>query len=415
MNCKFLLLLRDLEQVGRYAWGATMLGHLFSLLLSSSQRSQSTGDFTPFLQIWGYTYFLMGCGVQTEGSQDMVPLMARWEVAPDPRVTDRRVKDMRASLDLYPHDQVVWTPYLGEADASHPAVAAGWPQPALEIPSLGRERHSRRRFFTEDHDWGEEHGSTVAYWRGGGEQVLWHTDLQDSSTYLEDCRARYVGRLRLDRRVMPGSEAVRLLEGRLAEQAVEVERLRAETRSLRDELARVRASRDVGASSSARPTSGDSAVRLQKALDQVEARVRELEAERQGAGATLQAQMESLRLELTRTEGRLLKVRKREREAERAWGQTAVDYEILKNRVLKKRQEQQRQAQQEAQARTGSAFASLDDILSLGDPSVARGGLRSEASIATRPPLLDWCREREEEEVSSSRRQRPSEGERREE
>ncbi|MQL90872.1 hypothetical protein Taro_023473 [Colocasia esculenta] len=52
MNCKFVLLLRDLEQARSYAWGATMLGHLFSLLPSSSQRSQSTGGFTPFLQVF---------------------------------------------------------------------------------------------------------------------------------------------------------------------------------------------------------------------------------------------------------------------------------------------------------------------------------------------------------------------------
>ncbi|MQM15683.1 hypothetical protein Taro_048635 [Colocasia esculenta] len=71
------------------------------------------------------------------------------------------------------------------------------------------------------------------------------------------------------------------------QQAVEVERLRAETRSLRGELARVRASRDVGASSSAQPPSGDLVVRLQEALDREEARVRELEAERQGVGVTL--------------------------------------------------------------------------------------------------------------------------------
>ncbi|MQL68743.1 hypothetical protein Taro_000996 [Colocasia esculenta] len=267
----------------------------------------------------------------------MVALMARWEVAPDPRVTNRRVENVRASLDLYPHDQVVWTPYLGEADASHPTVVAGrplfdrhlllqclgtceslylelvvrtlgWPQPALEIPSLGREGHSRRWFFAEERDWGEKHGSMIAYWRGGGDEVLRHTDLQDSSMYLEDYWARYAGRLRLDRRVMPKSEAVRLIEGRLAEQAVEVERLRAETRSLRDELPRVRASRDVGASSSAQPPNGDLAVRLQEALDRAEARVRELEAE--GAGAAFQAQMESLRLELTRMEGCLLEARR---------------------------------------------------------------------------------------------------------
>ncbi|MQM15979.1 hypothetical protein Taro_048931 [Colocasia esculenta] len=292
MNCKFVLLLQDLEQAGRYAWGAAMLGHLFSLLPSSSRRSQSTGGFTPFLQIWGYTSFPMGHGVQAEGSQAMVPLMARWEVVLDPRVTDRRVEDVRAALDHYPHEQVVWTPYRGEADASHPVVAAsrplfdchllllclgtceplylelvvrtlGWHQPTLEVPSLGREGHSRRRFFAEDRDWGEEHGSTVAYWREGGEQVMQHTGLQNSATYLADYRVRYAGRLRLDRRAMPESQAVRLFEGRLAEQAVELERLRAETQTL-------------------------------EALDRAQARVQELEVEWQGAGATLQAQMENL-------------------------------------------------------------------------------------------------------------------------
>ncbi|MQL73580.1 hypothetical protein Taro_005939 [Colocasia esculenta] len=192
MNCKFILLLRDLEQAGRYASGAAMLGHLFSLLPSSSRRSQSTGGFTPFLHIWGYTRFPMGRGIFPEGRQTMVPLMARWEVAPDPRVTDRRAGDERVALDHYSHEQVVWTPYAGEADASHPAVAAGrplfdrhhllmclgtyevlylelvvwtlgWHQPAIEVPSLGREGHSRRWFFAEDRDWGADHGSTVAY------------------------------------------------------------------------------------------------------------------------------------------------------------------------------------------------------------------------------------------------------------
>ncbi|MQM18062.1 hypothetical protein Taro_051046 [Colocasia esculenta] len=217
----------------------------------------------------------------------------------------------------------------------------------------------------------------------------------------------------------------------------------------RGELLRAQASRDEGASSSAQPARGDLADRLQRALDRAEARVRELEEqaleigdERQGGDvATLQAQMESLRLELEarisgleverRTmvtameelrddratmRGRLLEAREREREAETARARIAADYEILKDRVLKKHREQQRQAQQVTPARTGSAFASLDDIVSLGDPSVVRGGVqRPEASTASRPPLPDRRREREEEEVSSSHRQRPIEGEQRDE
>ncbi|MQM22791.1 hypothetical protein Taro_055849, partial [Colocasia esculenta] len=313
MNCKFVLLLRDLAQAGRYAWGAAMLGHLFSLLSSSSRRSQSTGGFTPFLQIWGYTRFPMGRGTVAEERQTMVPLMMRWEVAPDPRVTDRRAGDVRVALDHYPYEQMVWTPYRGEADTSHPAVAAGrplfdrhllllclgtcevlylelvvrtlgWHQPAIEVPSLGREGHSRRRFFAEDRDWGEEHGSTVAYWREGGEQVLQQRDLQDSAAYLEGYRAHYAGRLRLDRRVMPESQAIRLLEGRLAEQEVELTRLRTEVRTLKEELARVRVSRNLGASSSAQPARGDLADRLQDALDRVQARVQKLEEQAREVG-----------------------------------------------------------------------------------------------------------------------------------
>ncbi|MQM03292.1 hypothetical protein Taro_036073 [Colocasia esculenta] len=374
MNCKFVLLLRDLEQAGRYAWGAAMLGHLFALLPSSSQRSQSTGGFTPFLQIWGYTRFPMGRGVQVEGCQTMVPLMERWEVTPDPRVEDRRMEDVRAALDHYPHEQVVWTPYQGEADASHPAVAAGrplfdrhllllclgtcevlylelvvrtlgWHHPAVEVPSLGREGHSRQRFFAEDRYWGEEHGSTVAYWREGGEQ----RDLQDSAAYLEGYRARYTGRLRLDWRVMPESQAMRLLEGRLAEQEVELARFRTEVRTLRAEQQRVRASHDAGASSSAQPAGGDLAVCLQEALDRANERIQELEAEAGGV-ATLQAQVEALRLDLSRMEGRMTAFRDSARDAEaekiraiEARVQAIADLEFLKNRVLKKRREQQRQ------------------------------------------------------------------------
>ncbi|MQL82729.1 hypothetical protein Taro_015207 [Colocasia esculenta] len=161
------------------------------------------------------------------------------------------------------------------------------------------------------------------------------------------------------------------------------------------------------ARSSAQPVRGDLAVRLQEALDRAQERIQELEAKRQGGGvATLQAQMDGLRQELVRTEGRLLEARERESQAEadraRAIEERAravADLEFLKDRVLKKRREQQRQAQQEAAGRMGSVFGSLDDIVSLGDPSVGRGGAQPEGPTATRPPVPDRRREREEEEI----------------
>ncbi|MQL74821.1 hypothetical protein Taro_007170, partial [Colocasia esculenta] len=53
----------------------------------------------------------------------------------------------------------------------------------------------------------------------------------------------------------------------------------------RGELLRAQASQDAGASSSAQPAGGDLAVRLQRALDRAEARVRELEEQAREIGA----------------------------------------------------------------------------------------------------------------------------------
>ncbi|MQL87435.1 hypothetical protein Taro_019971 [Colocasia esculenta] len=145
---------------------------------------------------------------------------------------------------------------------------------------------------------------------------------------------------------MPESQAIRLLEGRLAEQEVELTRLRAEIRTLRAEQQRVRASHDAGASSSAQRARGDLAVRLQEALDRANERIQELEAEAGGV-ATLQAQVEALRLDLSRMEGRMTTFRDSARDAEaekiraiEARVQVVADLEFLKNRVLKNRREQ---------------------------------------------------------------------------
>ncbi|MQM17979.1 hypothetical protein Taro_050966 [Colocasia esculenta] len=147
---------------------------------------------------------------------------------------------------------------------------------------------------------------------------------------MEDYHARYAGRLRLDRRVMPESQAIHLLEGRLAEQEVELARLRTEVRALKEELARAQASRDLGASSSSQPARGDLADRLQDALDRAQAWVQKLEEQAQEVGAerwTMAAAMEELKDERSTMKGRLLEAREREREAEMARAWISADYE----------------------------------------------------------------------------------------
>ncbi|MQM10644.1 hypothetical protein Taro_043540 [Colocasia esculenta] len=258
------------------------------------RRNAGTPLLTPPQQfaIWGYTRFPMGRGSLREGIQALVPLLARWEVTPDPRVADRRAEDVRLALDHYPHEQVVWTPYVGEADASHPAVAAGRPlfdrhllllclrtcevlYLELVVRTLGWhqsaiERDIRaggsllRATIGEQIMAAPSPTSAGAVSRRHGRQtfkiaqLIWRTTRHgtpDDSGLTGEWQ-------------MPESQAVRLLEGRLAEQEVELTRLRTEVRTLKEELARVRTSRDAGASLSAQPTRGDLAVRLQEASDQ---------------------------------------------------------------------------------------------------------------------------------------------------
>ncbi|MQM15107.1 hypothetical protein Taro_048046 [Colocasia esculenta] len=69
MNCKLVLLLRDLERVGRYAWGTAMLGRLFSLLPSSSRRSQSTGASPLFCRFGDILAFPWDAGYGERGAK----------------------------------------------------------------------------------------------------------------------------------------------------------------------------------------------------------------------------------------------------------------------------------------------------------------------------------------------------------
>ncbi|MQM16034.1 hypothetical protein Taro_048989 [Colocasia esculenta] len=116
------------------------------------ERSQSTGGFTPFLQIWGYTRFPMGRGTLVEGRQMMVPLITRWEVAPDPRVTDRRVGDVRVVLDHYPHEQEVELTRLRTEVRTLGSVnveggvseSSSEPRPRGELVGIAGERGPRR-------------------------------------------------------------------------------------------------------------------------------------------------------------------------------------------------------------------------------------------------------------------------------
>ncbi|MQL89862.1 hypothetical protein Taro_022439 [Colocasia esculenta] len=132
---------------------------------------------------------------------------------------------------------------------------------------------------------------------------------------MEDFQARYAGRLRHDRRVMPESQAVCLLEGRLAEQEVELARLRTEVRTLvkggaAEGAGGPRCRGELVCPASRRGPGGPPA----EALDRANERIQEIKAE---AGVvTLQAQVKALRLDLSRMEGRMTAFQDNARDAE---------------------------------------------------------------------------------------------------
>ncbi|MQM22976.1 hypothetical protein Taro_056036 [Colocasia esculenta] len=81
VSCRCLPLLEDLTQVGRYAWGAALLAHLFDSLGTSSRETGVAGFF-PLLQVWAY-YYLPSLGRGVPRRQGAVPLLQRWRFRRD--------------------------------------------------------------------------------------------------------------------------------------------------------------------------------------------------------------------------------------------------------------------------------------------------------------------------------------------
>ncbi|MQM03073.1 hypothetical protein Taro_035847 [Colocasia esculenta] len=125
VGCRCLPLLEDLSSVGNYAWGATLLAHLFDSMGTSSRETGVAGFF-PLLQVWVYCRLpSLGRGVARR--RGAVPLLQRWRFCRDQRSLRRQVTLIRDSLDTIPFGHVQWTPYIGENDATQPWVERGRP------------------------------------------------------------------------------------------------------------------------------------------------------------------------------------------------------------------------------------------------------------------------------------------------
>ncbi|MQL73406.1 hypothetical protein Taro_005751 [Colocasia esculenta] len=109
VSCQCLPLLEDLTRVGSYAWGATLLAHLFDSLGTSSRETGVAGFF-PLLQVWAYHYLLsLGRGVLRRPG--VVPFLQRWRFRRDERSLRQQVTLIHDALDIVPFGH--GRPYFG--------------------------------------------------------------------------------------------------------------------------------------------------------------------------------------------------------------------------------------------------------------------------------------------------------------
>ncbi|MQM19562.1 hypothetical protein Taro_052568 [Colocasia esculenta] len=125
VHCRFLPLLKDLAEVGGYAWGAAFLAHQFDSLGASEWQTSISGFF-PFLQVWAYLH-LPALGRGDLAWPGLVPVARRWDSRRDSRNLGDQLERLQEAIDSYPHLDVVWQPYLGEGDEGQPWLVQARP------------------------------------------------------------------------------------------------------------------------------------------------------------------------------------------------------------------------------------------------------------------------------------------------
>ncbi|MQL77697.1 hypothetical protein Taro_010108 [Colocasia esculenta] len=115
----------DLGEVGGYAWGAAFLAHQFESLGSSDRQTVISG-FYPFLQVWAYLH-LPGLRRGTLERPGLVPIARRWVPCRDTHPLGDQLASLQDAIDIYPHLDVVWRPYLEEGDEGQPWLVQARP------------------------------------------------------------------------------------------------------------------------------------------------------------------------------------------------------------------------------------------------------------------------------------------------
>ncbi|KAK1313363.1 hypothetical protein QJS10_CPA06g01143 [Acorus calamus] len=204
-----LLLMRDLEGMGRYAWGVAMLVHLFAELSKKVKRAggKNLGGFAPFLQIFGYEHFAIDRPTLAPFDHAL-PWAMRWE----PRGSSRlhRLAQFREALRVLSEEEMTWRPYSGEVPEAlardvwliyfnevvfheisrvvrqlgyHQWVPDSLPwRPSIPVAGIPRDTNLPRNYATY-----------VAGWMGRGVLVERRPEVTSSDEYLAWYRREYAG------------------------------------------------------------------------------------------------------------------------------------------------------------------------------------------------------------------------------
>ncbi|XP_062000152.1 protein MAIN-LIKE 1-like isoform X2 [Rosa rugosa] len=123
INVIYLHFLRDLNRVGRYAWGAAGLSFLYRQLgLASRVGCRQIGGYLTLLEAWIYEHFrnVVSPHLRVEYSENE-PRVNRWEPRKDAGLSLVYVQALRQQLDHMQAHEVIWDPYRGHRDA-HPLL-----------------------------------------------------------------------------------------------------------------------------------------------------------------------------------------------------------------------------------------------------------------------------------------------------
>ncbi|KAK1284736.1 hypothetical protein QJS10_CPB21g01048 [Acorus calamus] len=108
-----LFLMRDLEGMGHFAWGAAMLAHLFAELSKKVKRAggKNLGGFAPFLQVFGYEHFTVDRPIPVPFNRAL-PWAMRW--APRGSLRLHRLAHFREVFRVLTEEEMIWRPYTEE-------------------------------------------------------------------------------------------------------------------------------------------------------------------------------------------------------------------------------------------------------------------------------------------------------------